>query len=287
MMLLFDIHGEMMLNHGITNADPHAGNILIMDDGRLGSYAAVNTSMVNIHIVTRTHVVSSIFGEIYALTIFSLWRAGLLDYGSVLELSMEQRISYARYIIAMSEPVCICGLLLFRPRWHLHDSRRVAYCSGSLRFQSQIPPKLVCLAMCDLFQCQNFDEDEVVNAFRHVGFRTKGEDMLEAWDTRGEREPGNVPPLCSGVWCRNLGTQHMLLFLYVGCVVLDCHSQKTCHRSSNVGFDLALASQTSHMRNRWKYVPTPRQNLCFCMKCRSMTRLSQETVLMYPRLQSN
>ena len=37
MLQLFAIHAEMLFEHGIANADPHAGNIMVMDDGRLGA----------------------------------------------------------------------------------------------------------------------------------------------------------------------------------------------------------------------------------------------------------
>ena len=31
MKRLFEIHAEMLFEHGIANADPHAGNVLILD----------------------------------------------------------------------------------------------------------------------------------------------------------------------------------------------------------------------------------------------------------------
>lgn len=36
MNLIFQFHGEMFFNDGMVNADPHAGNIMLMDDGRVG-----------------------------------------------------------------------------------------------------------------------------------------------------------------------------------------------------------------------------------------------------------
>merc|ERR1719201_447579 len=41
--LLFDVHGHEMFENGLFNSDPHAGNVLMMPDGRLGliDYGAV------------------------------------------------------------------------------------------------------------------------------------------------------------------------------------------------------------------------------------------------------
>eukprot|EP00750_Incisomonas_marina_P025540 INCI555.1.p1 GENE.INCI555.1~~INCI555.1.p1 ORF type:complete len:551 (-),score=111.57 INCI555.1:127-1779(-) len=96
MLQLFAIHAEMLFEHGIANADPHAGNIMVMDDGRLG----------------------------------------LIDYGSVLELTEEKRVAYARYIIALSD--------------------------------------------------ENPSDEKIVEAFHQVGFYTKGQERLKAWDERRE-----------------------------------------------------------------------------------------------------
>ena len=34
--LLYEVHGHQILNDGVFNADPHAGNVMICNDGRLG-----------------------------------------------------------------------------------------------------------------------------------------------------------------------------------------------------------------------------------------------------------
>lgn len=59
--LLFDIHGHQIFHDGIFNSDPHAGNILIMDDGRLG----------------------------------------LVDYGGACRLSMKERKAFAKLVQAI------------------------------------------------------------------------------------------------------------------------------------------------------------------------------------------
>merc|ERR1740138_1240959 len=53
---LFEVHGHEIFQNGLFNSDPHAGNVLLLPDGRLG----------------------------------------LLDYGAVMRLTIEQRTSIAR-----------------------------------------------------------------------------------------------------------------------------------------------------------------------------------------------
>lgn len=61
--LLFDVHGHEIFQNGLFNSDPHAGNVLMMKDGRLG----------------------------------------LLDYGACMRLNKEQRSSVARLFVAVAE----------------------------------------------------------------------------------------------------------------------------------------------------------------------------------------
>jgi len=61
--LLFEVHGHEIFAHGIFNSDPHAGNVFVMKDGRLG----------------------------------------LLDYGAVMRLTPQQRVSMARLIVAVAD----------------------------------------------------------------------------------------------------------------------------------------------------------------------------------------
>eukprot|EP00933_Yihiella_yeosuensis_P058632 TRINITY_DN5925_c0_g4_i1.p1 TRINITY_DN5925_c0_g4~~TRINITY_DN5925_c0_g4_i1.p1 ORF type:complete len:583 (+),score=97.09 TRINITY_DN5925_c0_g4_i1:81-1829(+) len=61
--LLYDVHGFEIFQNGLFNSDPHAGNILMMPDGKLG----------------------------------------LLDYGAVLRLTEEQRTNIAMLLIAIAD----------------------------------------------------------------------------------------------------------------------------------------------------------------------------------------
>merc|ERR1712224_628296 len=61
--LLFDVHGHEIFQNGLFNSDPHAGNIIMMPDGRLG----------------------------------------LIDYGAVMRLSVEQRTALARLLVAIAD----------------------------------------------------------------------------------------------------------------------------------------------------------------------------------------
>lgn len=61
--LLYDVHGHEIFQDGLFNSDPHAGNILMLRDGRLG----------------------------------------LVDYGAVVRLSEGQRDSIARLFIAIAD----------------------------------------------------------------------------------------------------------------------------------------------------------------------------------------
>uniref|UniRef100_A0A7S4T5K4 ABC1 atypical kinase-like domain-containing protein n=1 Tax=Alexandrium monilatum TaxID=311494 RepID=A0A7S4T5K4_9DINO len=60
---LFEVHGHEIFQDGVYNSDPHAGNIFMLTDGRLG----------------------------------------LLDYGAVSRLSLEERLSLARLIVAVAD----------------------------------------------------------------------------------------------------------------------------------------------------------------------------------------
>jgi len=61
--LLFDVHGHQIFQNGLFNSDPHAGNVLMLPDGRLG----------------------------------------LIDYGAVTTLSEEQRTPLAQLFIAIAD----------------------------------------------------------------------------------------------------------------------------------------------------------------------------------------
>merc|ERR1712012_121409 len=61
--ILYDVHGHEIFQDGLYNSDPHAGNVLMLSDGRLG----------------------------------------LIDYGATQELTKEQRTSIARLFIAISD----------------------------------------------------------------------------------------------------------------------------------------------------------------------------------------
>lgn len=61
--LLFEVHGHQIFVDGHYNADPHAGNVMICDDGRLG----------------------------------------LIDYGNAPVLSLEERLNFAKFIVALDE----------------------------------------------------------------------------------------------------------------------------------------------------------------------------------------
>lgn len=61
--LLYDVHGHEIFQDGLFNSDPHAGNILMMPDGRLG----------------------------------------LIDYGAVMRLTVEQRTSIAKLLVAIAD----------------------------------------------------------------------------------------------------------------------------------------------------------------------------------------
>lgn len=60
---LFDVHAHEIFVDGLFNSDPHAGNVLIMADGRLG----------------------------------------LIDYGAVCRLTVAQRVAFAKLIVAIAE----------------------------------------------------------------------------------------------------------------------------------------------------------------------------------------
>ncbi|ORZ29529.1 ABC1 family-domain-containing protein [Catenaria anguillulae PL171] len=66
--LLFRVHGEQLLIHGLFNGDPHPGNILLSHSQRDGSPVL-----------------------------------GLIDYGQVKQLTDEQRRSIARMVVAVAE----------------------------------------------------------------------------------------------------------------------------------------------------------------------------------------
>jgi len=61
--LLFDIHGHEIFQNGLFNSDPHAGNVLMLQDGRLG----------------------------------------LIDYGAVMRLSEDLRTSIAKLMVAIAD----------------------------------------------------------------------------------------------------------------------------------------------------------------------------------------
>jgi len=61
--LLYDVHGHQIFHDGLFNSDPHAGNVLMMPDGRLG----------------------------------------LIDYGAVLRLTRAQRTDIARLFVAIAD----------------------------------------------------------------------------------------------------------------------------------------------------------------------------------------
>lgn len=61
--ILFEVHGHEMFQNGLFNSDPHAGNVLMQPDGRLG----------------------------------------LIDYGAVMSLSEEQRTNIAKLLIAIAD----------------------------------------------------------------------------------------------------------------------------------------------------------------------------------------
>jgi aarF domain-containing kinase len=61
--LLYEVHGHEIFHNGLFNSDPHAGNVLMLDDGRLG----------------------------------------LIDYGAVLRLDAELRTNIARLIVAIAD----------------------------------------------------------------------------------------------------------------------------------------------------------------------------------------
>lgn len=61
--LLFEVHGYEIFHCGLFNSDPHAGNVLVMDDGRLG----------------------------------------LLDYGAATRLTTEQRTCLAKLVLAIAD----------------------------------------------------------------------------------------------------------------------------------------------------------------------------------------
>jgi len=61
--LLYDVHGHEIFQNGLFNSDPHAGNILMLPDGRLG----------------------------------------LIDYGAVMRLAEEQRTAIAKLMVAIAD----------------------------------------------------------------------------------------------------------------------------------------------------------------------------------------
>lgn len=61
--ILYDVHGHEIFQNGLFNSDPHAGNVLMLPDGRLG----------------------------------------LLDYGAVMRLSLRKRASIAKLFIAIAD----------------------------------------------------------------------------------------------------------------------------------------------------------------------------------------
>jgi len=61
--LLYDVHGHQIFDDGLFNSDPHAGNILMLPDDRLG----------------------------------------LIDYGATLKLTEAQRESFAKLVIAIAD----------------------------------------------------------------------------------------------------------------------------------------------------------------------------------------
>ena len=61
--LLFDVHGHQLLFDGFFNGDPHPGNIMLCDDGRIG----------------------------------------LIDWGQVKRLQLPQRLQLARLLVALAD----------------------------------------------------------------------------------------------------------------------------------------------------------------------------------------
>jgi aarF domain-containing kinase len=61
--LLYEVHGHELFHNGLVNSDPHAGNVLMLEDGRLG----------------------------------------LIDYGAVLRLDAKLRTDIARLIVAIAD----------------------------------------------------------------------------------------------------------------------------------------------------------------------------------------
>ena len=61
--MLFDVHGHQLLHDGFFNGDPHPGNILLLDDGRIG----------------------------------------LIDWGQVKRIGKDERIKIARLLIALAD----------------------------------------------------------------------------------------------------------------------------------------------------------------------------------------
>lgn len=85
--ILFEVHGHEIFQNGLFNSDPHAGNVLMMPDGRLG----------------------------------------LIDYGAVMRLTVEQRNNIARLLSAIAdedddavpEAFWACGFRSRRQDWRL------------------------------------------------------------------------------------------------------------------------------------------------------------------------
>jgi len=85
--LLFDVHGHQIFQNGLFNSDPHAGNVLMLPDGRLG----------------------------------------LIDYGAVVKLSEEQRTPLAELFVAIADEddqqaaqaLFKCGFRSKRRDWRL------------------------------------------------------------------------------------------------------------------------------------------------------------------------
>ena len=65
--VLYDVHGHQVMEDGCFNADPHAGNVMICDDGRLG----------------------------------------LIDYGNTPTLTKEERLDVARLVVSIETEVLL------------------------------------------------------------------------------------------------------------------------------------------------------------------------------------
>lgn len=80
---LLDVHGYQIFNQGLFNADPHPGNLLIVQDDTFSNSSSSKSSSSSLQ--------------------YKEPKIGLIDYGQCKRLTLEERIKVARLLLSVAD----------------------------------------------------------------------------------------------------------------------------------------------------------------------------------------